>query len=237
MLQLKLQDYELEILGFTSKFLYVQDCHLASLYNYDLLKTNKIIKRLVNGGYLTTNKILANQPNYISLTADSAKYLGLKFKPHIALNTLAHDTLLVWLFLYLAITINAGDILTDLELKRESAFDQKFNKRKLPDLLINNNIAIELELSQKSHIRLQEIINGYIVNDNINLVEYYVLNKALAHKIWQLTNNHPKFKFYLINQSEQQQIVDTTLIDMALESTSEFIAKPSVVSFGGYVFE
>lgn len=235
MLELKLQTNDLKIFNFMSKFLYVQDIHIATLCAIGVDEANKITKRLVKEGYLIHNKILSDRAPYISLATKAYKLLELKPKTYVALNTLAHDTLLVSLYLYLATTDST--IVTDLELKREKSFNSTLNKYKLPDLLINDTRAIELELSQKSHARLVEIVAGYVINNDISQVEYYVKTKALAHKIWQLTQDNPKFKFYLINLDINEQIISIEPIDMELQNTSSFMAKDTQKSFGGYVFK
>ncbi len=216
-----LKTRDLEILNFIALFGYVQDRHLAILCDLSLIQMKRIISRLEEEGVVKSNKVLANSSNYIFLTASSGKMLEVKVPGKANLNTLFHDTLLVDLYFYIINNdnINRELIKTDKQLRKEFGIFNANTQQRVSDLLINNEIAIELELSEKPKVKLQEIINNYIIDDNIKSVCYFFHSASLLTKIHTLTQDNSKFKFYLFEVDESmqfiklQQHVENKLID------------------------
>lgn len=204
---LKLRD--LEILNFITLFGYVQERHLATLCNLSLVQIRRIIGRLQEHGYVKSSKVLANYGNYVFLTPSSSKMLETKVPNKVNLNTLFHDTLLIDLYFYI---LNNEKVIpelikTDKQLRKEFGVFSSNTQQRVADLLIDGKIALELELSEKPKARLQEIINTYIIDDNIKLVCYCLQSEGLLNKIHALTQNHPKFRFYLFKIDEHMQFI------------------------------
>jgi hypothetical protein len=135
--------------------------------------------------------------------------LDVRVASQVNLNTLFHDTLLIDLYFFLMDNgkINCELIKTDKELRREFGVFNANSQQRVADLLIADKIAIELELSEKPKARLQEIINTYIIDDNIGLVCYFLQSASLLNKIYSLTQYNPKFRFYLFELDENMQFV------------------------------
>ena len=192
---------ELLILNFIAKFGYVEEIHIISFTNLNKIYCQKLLRKLVAMQLIIREKILHNRDYYIYLSKYGAKILQIKLPSKPVLHTLLHDSMLVQLYLYLS-KFNPNLIITvDKELKRHNnkILDSKF---RLPDLLINNKIAIELELSQKNDVRLQEIVHNYIKDINYSLIIYIVKNLTIMNKIKTIINNiSDKFYFYLLDDN------------------------------------
>lgn len=181
----------------------------------------KLLRKLALSGLIIRKKILSNRDYYIYLTKDCAKILQIKLYAKPILHTLLHDSMLIDLYLFL-LNFNSNLIIqSDKELKRNNnkIFENKF---RLPDLLINNQIAIELELSQKSDARLKEIIYNYMIDINYSLVIYIVKTVTIMNKIKSIINNiSDKFYFYLLN--DNLDINNLKLVDSNQLSLVELI--------------
>jgi hypothetical protein len=242
-----LQERDIQILEFISRFGYCQEIHISKLCSLSSKNTARIILRLINAGYVEKQKVLANTGAYMFLSKQGAQFLNVKPIIKVALPTLNHDTLLIDLYLYLARRYDNSDIIkTDKELRAAFQIDgslsvEEKDAQRIPDLLINESIAIELELSEKPKSRLQSIINSYIISDNILEVHYYLQSLSLAQKIWSLTLGHPKFKFFSFELTASGEIVSinyefsNTHNDLDSEAGPKPV-KQGTKTFGGFVF-
>ncbi|MCC2626048.1 MAG: replication-relaxation family protein [Burkholderiales bacterium] len=204
---LKLRD--LEIVKFIALFGYIEERQLAIFCNLGLTQIRRILQRLESDGYIRLNKVLIKSGSYVFLTATSGKMLEVKVPTRANLNTLFHDTLLVDLYFYILNndSIERELIKTDKQLRKEFGIFNANAQQRVCDLLINDEIAVELELSEKPKAKLQEIINTYIIDDNIKLVCYFLQSAHLLNKIYTLTQDHPKFRFYLFEVDENRQFI------------------------------
>ncbi|MFN7094562.1 MAG: hypothetical protein ACK4M7_04280 [Burkholderiales bacterium] len=230
-----LRHRDIQILQFVAKFGYCQVPQIASFCRLTEANTIRIIKRLEEANYLVKKKIIANEAMYVFLTKKSATLLAIKLSSQVTLHTLYHDTLLIDLYFMLQLQYPDACIKSDKELRREL---EVADKLRIPDLLINDHLAIELELSEKPTARLVAIINSYIVNNQITQVHYYLTAKGLAQKIYTLTNLNSKFKFFLFEQNldrtlHVQAFVPqlTTHDELALE-----LKNSGGKTFGGFTF-
>ncbi|MCE3268325.1 MAG: hypothetical protein K0R49_577 [Burkholderiales bacterium] len=96
-------------------------------------------------------------------------------------------------------------IKTDKQLRKEFGIFRVNTRQRVSDLLIDDKIGIELELSEKPRAKLQEIINTYIINDSIKLVCYFLQSASLLNKIYTLAQNNIKFRFYLFEVDENKR--------------------------------
>lgn len=240
MLLLKTRD--LDILNFIAKFGYCNETHIAKFCDLSTVQTKRIIKNLAADEYIIVNKVLANYGNYIFLSTKSGKILDTKILTKPFLNTLQHDTLLIDLYFWLqnCYQIDDKSIKTDRQIRKELGIFELNSKQRVADLLINDSIAIELEISEKPKARLQEIINSYITNESIKLVCYFLKSVALLEKILALTLDNPKFKFILFELDENNQFANLEVytktqrvsVDKTLLEIPAFLAK----KFGNYEF-
>ncbi|HMT02820.1 MAG TPA: hypothetical protein PKD00_05845 [Burkholderiales bacterium] len=224
-----LQDRDLQILQFISKFAYCQERHIMKLCGLSKVNCNKILTRLIKRDYLNKQKVLASSDAYLFLGKNGCELLDVTFSKKIVLNTLQHDTLLVDLYFILKNQYNCA-IYTDKELR---VFHKVGQIHRVPDLLINQEIAVELEITEKSKDRLQEIVNSYIINDEINQVNYYLYNKNLAQKICNLSGYHKKFSFFIIKNIEDNFVLEK-FIPVGIKEIEKENKTPK--KFGGFSF-
>lgn len=234
-----LQERDLQILEFIARFGYCQEPHLCKLLNVGSVRN--LVTRLSDDGYITKQKVIANNDPYLSLGKKGATFLETKVISKVSLATLFHDTLLVDLYLYLQgiYPANNYSFKTDKELRRDLKIELLENEQlaeihRVPDILINDEIAIELELSEKPKVRLQAIINSYVINEEIIEVNYYLQSAPLARKIKKIANNHPKFKFWMIEKIENQVKVTPFIEEVEIAQTAA--PRTGNKKFGGYTF-
>ena len=240
-----LQPRDLDILQFIGKFGYCQERHIAKLCDVRDVQASRIIKRLSDGGYINKVKVLANVSAYLLLTRQSGQLLDVKPITKPSLNTLAHDTLLVDLYFYLQnkFSLEHAEIKADKQIRKDLGIHEINDKLRIPDLLINDNISIELEISEKPKAKLQEIINSYVIDNSIQLICYFLKSKPLLKKIHALTNDSDKFKFFLFEFDEADKIIVNVNEHINGEFSSENInnilatPEPLVKRFGSFVFE
>ena len=229
-----LLERDLLILEFLANFGYCHDYHIAKLCGLSTKYIPRIIKRLVDAGYIIKTQILAYKSPYLMLSRNAAKFLGIKGTAKPVLNTLYHDTVLVDLFFELQKEFPDGAIKTDKQLRREFAIHKTGSVLRIPDLLIDESVAIELELSEKSLSRLEQIINSYIINTNIKQVRYYITSNRLYKKINQLVINCSKFSFFML-QLEDNQInkIDPIISNQAINTLDNNFTEKK---FGAYKY-
>lgn len=242
--KVSLSEFDIQIISFISKFGYCQERHIQQLCSLSNSETNKIIKHLIKQDYLIKNNIITTHPPYLLLTKKSANFLDIKISSKIVLNTLLHDTLLVDLYFYLQLKYPDTTIYSDKQLKREFGAKQFKNNLRIPDLLIGDHLAIELEITEKSKDRLQNIVNSYITNENILHINYYLKSKSLASKIYALTNQSPKFRFFILKQDKDFNLEIEIFNNQSLPSINN--KNPELIgivrdnstpkTFGGYTF-
>ncbi|MBY0379535.1 MAG: hypothetical protein K2P99_03925 [Burkholderiales bacterium] len=207
MKHLALLQRDVEIIEFVAKFAYCQDRHIQKLCNLTPQYYLKVIKRLVDADLVVRSKILAYTEPYISLSKAGAKFLSIANISKPVLNTLYHDTLLIDLYFKLQESYPHAKFRTDKEIRRELAIHDANETIRIPDLLINDHLAIELELSEKPLARLNHIINTYIIDNNMHEVHYYLTSTRLFAKISSLTNGSTKFKFSLLELEEGNKTI------------------------------
>ena len=219
---LKLNGNDLLILEFLSKFGYCQQSHLLKLLNLynntSSITLGKILKKLIKLDLIVIKSIFTDRNDFILLTNEGCRQMGVNKVKDIVLNSIYHDMLVIDILLYLK-KINPNlNIQTDKEIKRITGFKLfEKNKINIPDLLVDSSIAIEVELTAKSQDRLIEIINSYICQIEIKEVHYYVLNESIADRIISLNINN-KFKFFKFDKemiNVEEYLPNKTLINMA----------------------
>ena len=206
---------EISVLQFISKFGYCHDHHLLLLPNLHLKRPslNRLIANLIKKGVVTKKLFLRNGGYFILLTKLGSDLFQIPKVKGISLNTLHHDMLVIDLFLHQISEVSDLLIKTDKEQKRELGINFIGNRLNTPDLLINDNIAVEVELTAKPLHRLREVVNSYIVNSQIKEVHYYVKSMAILNRVFALTSISHKFRGFLFttNIGEAVEVFDKSI--------------------------
>lgn len=200
---------ELVILEFVAKFSVVRYSHFTKLFNlhsFDNLSIDKYLSKLKRNQLLTQHQLIIAGELYFTLSIDGAKLFESKVLSELPLLKLNHDMLLIDIYFMYLDEYREHEILTEYYLKRLNGI-KIGDKKKVPDLLIRDCLAVELEITEKSHDRLVEIINRYLMDTTLNEVHYYVKSNALARKLISLSGGHSKLKVFIIK-------VDSDLVEV-----------------------
>ncbi len=148
------------------------------------------IKKLAEGGYLARERILHGQARIHKVTKKGIVASGDVLVPlgYVNLGTFRHDYKLVDLALMLEAQ-TGGRFTPDRRIRHDEGLSGVGRLGHIPDgyLQIGEDkpIAIELELSVKSRVRIQSIINEYGGNLGVKEVWYYTDQKDVARAIGQ----------------------------------------------------
>lgn len=193
----------------------------VSLHSVEILGA-----RLMRGGYVIREKIMQGVPAYWRLDKSGAALAGVKKLAEIRLATLKHDDIVHRLAAN--IIKDGGQIVTEAELKYK--FGSESKNYKLPDIvLVDKNIAIEVEISQKPDSALLKIIEKYKI-ENYSRILYISQSKAILNKIFELTNGDSRYAYKLFSDDVLQSIDYQPTEPKKLENPAQF--KPQVIKKG-----
>lgn len=215
------------LLTFIAKFGVVHERHLAIILP-ELFKNKSILKKMVKDTYVNEHKIQLAIGSYYTLGSLGAKFMESKEVKALNFNTLNHDMLLLDLYFDLLAKNPDLEILSERELKVGMGI-KVGDKKKVPDLLMVNingqQTAIELEITEKSHARLIEIINNYIVDTTLHQIHYFVKSNTLGKKLLELAGYHQKLRVFLLDKN------DTVLAYSEIARLEDTIVAKSAWSF------
>ncbi len=215
-----LQKRDLKILEFLAKFGFANDKHIMQMLGLaEICRDNyqNIIRRLIVNDYVNKERLVAGEYAYLLLGKRGADLLAANRVKKLVLNTLRHDTLVLDIYFDLLAKNPEYQITSEREL-RIAAGLKVGDKTTIPDLLINDKIAIEVELSEKSNARLIEIVGNYIRDVNLEEIHYFVKSKTLGHKILELAGWHRKFKVFLV-ELKSKDLAYTTIYEENSKTT------------------
>lgn len=146
------------------------------------------LKKLVDGGYLTRERILHGQARIHKLTKKGMLACGDAILPlkYVNLGTFRHDFKLIDLALMLE-RETGGSFMPDRRIRHDEGLSGVGQLGHIADGYLSvgqdKPIAVELELSVKSRARIQGIINDYGGNLAVKEVWYYTDNKEVVRAI------------------------------------------------------
>lgn len=177
--------------------------------------------RLMRGGYVIREKIMQGVPAYWRLDKAGAALAGVRKLAEIRLATLRHDDIAHRLGAWLV--KDGRQIVTEAELKHNLGAESK--KHKLPDMvLVDENIAIEVEISQKPDSALLKIIEKYKA-EKYNQVLYVSQSKAILNKIFELTKGDSRYAYKLFSDDVLQSVDYQPTEPKKLENPAQFKAQ------------
>jgi hypothetical protein len=179
---LSISDREFIILNFLAKFNYCQVQHLTKLFSIINLEIKGTITSLIKKDLIIKYPLFKDQDPFLLLNKNGAELFQLPQIVKLFFNNLEHDMCVIELFLTFLKHNQDVIIQTGQELKRE-IIPHKFKKLKanIPDLLLNNTIAIEVELTPKSKQRLSEICNRKPLQYRLKIYSYKFLVNFLCY--------------------------------------------------------
>ncbi len=170
------------------------------------------LKKLVDGGYLTRERILHGQARIHKLTKKGVLASGDAVLPlqYVNLGTFRHDYKLIDLALMLE-EQTGGSFQPDRRIRHDEGLSGVGQLGHIADGLLSigqdKPIAIELELSVKSRARIQSIINDYGGNLSVKEVWYYTDNKEVVRAISQASKGFDFIKVKEIPKDKAEAFV------------------------------
>jgi hypothetical protein len=117
----------------------------------------------------------------------------------ISLMTIEHDDYVAELVIKFILENPDNLVETEYEIK-QTLFGKEAREKKIPDIILNEKIAIEVELSTKDNRRNVSLINSYL-KSNFEEIIYYSNSKRTINNLQKLTNNNDKFKYYFFTNN------------------------------------
>ncbi len=170
------------------------------------------LKKLVDGGYLTRERILHGQARIHKLTKKGVLASGDAVLPlqYVNLGTFRHDYKLIDLALMLE-EETGGSFQPDRRIRHDEGLSGVGQLGHIADGLLSigqdKPIAIELELSVKSRARIKSIINDYGGNLSVKEVWYYTDNKEVVRAISQASKGFDFIKVKEIPKDKAEAFV------------------------------
>lgn len=199
--RIRLTDRDLLVMNFLNRFGVVNERHLVKLCGLDENQYKSfqiiwwIVGRLRKGGYVTRTKVFNEQPALVTIAEKGGDLLDTN-PTKIRLHTTTHDMLTIDLFFELQ-KRGVSNIITERERRIELGYRQAKKEAKIPDILVNNSEAYEVEISEKNKERMRRIILHYASSASIQKVVYYVKSRGLGQRIYQMGGS--KFEVYLFD--------------------------------------
>lgn len=227
-----LSERDIKIFEIIKKFGWLREDYLAKYLglNWNDLKVKTslytLAYRLKKDRFITKEKIIDGYPGYWSLGKNGAEFVsGKEEQKLMSLGTLRHNDMVANLAINLIVKEPLTEITTEYELKQE-LFGSENKNKKLPDLVINGKIAIEVEVSKKNDNKLAQIISHYLTS-NYEQVIYYTNSTGIANKINRIAKKHSKFKFKLFKEtnillSEDYKPLEISELGLARNLSGQF---------------
>ena len=169
--------------------------------DYSEKEINHLIRnigyRLQKHDYIVKKKILTAHPSYWSFSKFGAQMCGGIAEPKFVLQNIRHDNLVAKVLIDL-LQKGETNVKTEFELKHEVVWE-KGKKVKLPDLLIDGRVAVEVELTQKNSLRMNAIVREYKFGKYEQVI--YYTTKKIAILMSEVAGDNSKFKFKIIDEN------------------------------------
>ncbi len=196
--QVKLKDKDISLFNFIAKFGFatVGQLHIYLGGSINSLKTR--LSHLVNDGYLVNHRIFFDKPSVYTITKKS-NLTDLGLVTEINLRDYYHDILVIDVFL--KIRDKFIDYTTEKMIRAERGIGVGKSGR-IPDLIGHLSdgkaVAIEIDRTDKSHERLQRIIDDYRMNFDYQEVWFYARNDFIFNNLTKNIGDSTKFKLFKI---------------------------------------
>ena len=222
-------DRDEKILGILKKFGYMREDFLARYLGMDYLNLkekwvlDKLAIRLKKYDIIKREKIKIGKTFYWWLGKVGAEIMEAISIKNISIITLNHNDLVMDLAIEMLLKNPDLDLKTEYELKQE-VYGEKAKEKKIPDLVINEVEAIEVEVSKKNNKRWINSVFQYSA-ENYNSITYYTNSASIANSITRICHGNKKFKFKIFKNSEINKHEDFEYVE---QEKCEFMEKSAV---------
>jgi len=177
---------------------------------------NALASRLKQDGFIVKRKIIEGYPGYWSLGKRGATFIGGSEFRNINLATIMHTDAVSRLAIAFLLGGWCECIKTEFEIKIERSMHGKKNL-KLPDLIVDDKMAIEVELSKKGDTRLSGIVANYL-DSYYEKIVYYTDAPIIANRVYHFASrfgaDSSRFGFKLFKNGDILQNEDYTPVPL-----------------------
>lgn len=199
---MRLQQRDINVMQKLNGFGFATIDHIRAFMQAGMTAAYVRVKKLVDHGYLHRKRILHGDALIHSLTGKGKVACNDVLPPYfdIRLGTFKHDLALVDLAIELE-RQTGGYFIPPRRIRHNEGLSGVGQIGHIPDGYLHigedKPIAIELELSIKSHNRLRNIIEGYGGDLSIKEVWYYTPNADVARAIEKVAGGHSFIKVFM----------------------------------------
>ena len=196
---MKLTKRDLEILQFINACGYCNVLQLGKRFSMKWWIVYRRMSRLINAGFAVHRRIYFEGKGVYYLTSHGAGYTDLPPIDGISKGGYDHQILLIDLVLKLQDIHPEVAWISERHLKQQQFFYGVGKLGHVADGLLvfpdNRKVAIELELTQKSRLRLEKILRGYGAKIEIDEVWYFCSDNLIS-AVSDLSKNKTYIKVF-----------------------------------------
>ena len=198
--KVRLQEKDVQLFNFVAKFGFATVDQMHGYLGGSLHSLKTRLSHLVGDGYLVNYRIFFGKPSVYTITKKS-NLTDLSIVQQINLRDYYHDLLVVDVFL--KIKGSFSDYTTEKMIRAERGVGVG-KKGRIPDLVgylsDGRAVAVEVDRTDKSHERLQRIIDDYRMSFDYNEVWFYARNDFIYNNLLKHIGDSPKFKVYRLEE-------------------------------------
>jgi hypothetical protein len=196
--EVKVHSNDVEMFNFLAKFGFGTIDQISTFIGAKASSLKIRLSYMIRGGYMVNHRIFYDKPSVYTITK-KANLTDLSIVTEINLRDYYHDILVIDIFL--KIRNNFVDFTTERMIRMERGVGVGKSGR-IPDLIGHTEdgraIAIEVDRTDKSHERIQRIIDDYRMNFDYNEVWFYARNEFIYNNLSKAIKGSPKFKIFMV---------------------------------------
>ncbi len=207
---MKLTERDISILQFINEFGFCEMPQINQRFGLRKPRNYQVMNKLIRHHLIQHERIFYGKHGLFRLTAAGARFTFLPPLHRVPLANYRHDLTVVNLYLKLKELYPGMRWISERKLKHDKYKLGVGQQGHLPDgimILDNKQIAIEVELSCKSKLRLEAILKAYAAQFSIQAV-WYFCKESMQPRLQEAAKDMPFVKIYLLKNFLQKQPVD-----------------------------
>lgn len=196
---MKVTKRDIELLTWINRYGFVTINHICKFLNIEKPTAYGYIKRFIKNKYLIHERIFHEQPGVYRVSYSGAKLTQHNIPAPRKVNIINYYHNLKLVDLSFSLTNKNHHITTEREIRHLHLINHKNKPDYTPDGIINNNIALELELTRKSKKRYDKIFKYYLENPQYKEVWYFSDNNEVINLLTKYSQEAKFIKIYNYN--------------------------------------
>lgn len=224
---MKRTERDMRLLGRLNAFGFMSVEQIADFWGVDFSTAARRVRKLIEAGLLERLELGVLSARPLVVTRAGCLHLGDTIPPMrgIRSSTYRHDALVVDLALALERRFHAA-----FETERQLKSQPGPVAGHLPDGVLHlpdgRNIGIELELTQKSQLRLAQIVAIHAGNLALDEVWYLIVDEAMRPALARAAADHPHIKIVKWTPPSRRAVASTSASITSKSGDRHDIAKP-----------